>query len=53
MGKQKTHEEYVKELSTKKPQIICLERYIKNNIKLKHKCLQCEYEWNVYPTTMT
>lgn len=45
----KTHEQYEKELNSKYPTIIVLEKYIRNSIPIKHKCLVCEYEWRICP----
>lgn len=49
MGKKKTHEEYVKELAEKNPNIEVIEQYIGSNIKIAHKCKIDGYVWNTQP----
>ena len=49
----KTDEQYEIDLFNKhKGKIIRLERYIKNSVKIKHKCINCGYEWNVTPASL-
>lgn len=52
LGKQKTHDEYVKELSLINPNVIPIDKYngVKNNIR--HKCLIHNYIWDVRPDNL-
>ena len=52
MVRRKTHEEYVKELSIKNPNIEVVERYVNTATKIKHRCLIDGFEWNVAPATI-
>ena len=45
----KTHEQYVKQLRLKNPNIIVIDKYINNSTKIKHKCLLHNYEWETSP----
>jgi hypothetical protein len=48
----KTHEQYVRELKEKNPNIIPIEKYKGANIKILHKCLVDGYEWYAAPSNM-
>ena len=48
----KSNEEYVEELKSKNPNIIPLEKYIGGIYKIRHKCIICDYEWNVMPKSL-
>ena len=45
----KSHERYVNEIKIKNPSVIVIGEYINNATKIKHKCLACNYEWNITP----
>lgn len=45
----KTHDEYVKELQIKNPNVIVLEKYVDSNTPILHKCLKDGYEWKSKP----
>lgn len=45
----KSHESYVLELSQKRNNVIVLGTYVNNKTKILHKCLICDYEWEVSP----
>lgn len=49
MGKKKTHEEYVLELSIKNPNIIVVGHYINARTPILHKCLIDDYVWSATP----
>ena len=49
MGKKKTHDQYVLELSQKRKNVSVLDTYVNNKVKILHKCLICGYEWKVSP----
>ena len=49
-NKIKTHEQYVKDLAEIDPDIIVLEKYIKSDIKILHRCLIHNEEWYEYPS---
>ena len=49
----KSNEDYVEELKSKNPNIIPLEKYIGGTYKIRHKCIICDYEWNVMPINLT
>lgn len=49
MGRQKTHEEYVKEVAKVNPNIEVVEKYITNNTKILHKCTICNHIWSSTP----
>lgn len=50
--KTKTHEEYIDQLYQINPNIVPLEPYIGASTKILHKCLKCNYEWDVMPTQL-
>lgn len=50
--KKKTHEEYIQELSIKRPNIIVLGQYVDSRKKILVKCKVCDYEWEVVPNTL-
>lgn len=47
--KRKTTEDYIKELSSIKPNIEVLDEYVNLRTKIKHKCKICDYIWGVRP----
>ena len=47
--KKKTHEEFIKELKIINPNIEIIGKYSKSNIRIKCKCLVCNYEWEALP----
>ena len=53
MGRQRTQEEYDSLLKSVNPTIIRIGKYNKMDEKLEHKCLVCNYEWNVLPSSLT
>ena len=53
MGRQRTQEEYDSLLKSVNPTIIRIGKYNKMDEKLEHKCLVCNYEWNVFPSSLT
>lgn len=52
MRKRKTHDEYVYELSIKKPNIEVIELYKGNRTKILHRCKIDGYEWKVAPSNL-
>ena len=48
-GKKRTHDEYVLELQAINPYLEVIDKYINAKTKIKHKCLKCEYEWDLAP----
>ena len=44
-----TNDYYVKQLFKATTTIVSLEPYVLNNVKIKHKCLNCNTEWLVSP----
>ena len=44
-----SHNEYVIKLSNINPNLIVLEEYCGTEIKIKHKCKVCKYEWGAKP----
>lgn len=48
----KTHDEYLKNIKEKAFQIIPLEEYKTSSKYILHKCLICNYEWNVKPSNI-
>ena len=46
----KTTEEYKAELKSINPNIECLEEYVTAHVKILHKCLACNFKWEVAPT---
>lgn len=49
MFKKKTHEEYIAEVGLKNPNIEVIGQYIGANIKIKHRCKICGFEWDIRP----
>lgn len=47
-----TDEEYKELLAERNPTIIALEEYQNSDTKIKHKCLVCEHEWKVVPSSL-
>lgn len=47
--RRKTHDEYEKELNDANPNIICIDKYIDSNTKIRVKCLECGDVWKVHP----
>lgn len=45
----RTHIEYIEELKTVNPNIICLEKYMGANTPILHKCKIDGYEWKAIP----
>lgn len=45
----KTHKQYVSELAKKNPNVEVIDTYTNNRIKIKHKCIICQYEWLARP----
>lgn len=45
----KTTEEYIKELATINKNIVVLGEYINAKTQITHKCLICDWEWDVTP----
>ena len=50
MGKKKTHEEYVNELSIKNPNVRVVEQYINTNTAILHHCLIHDIFWKTTPS---
>lgn len=50
MGKKKTHDEYVKELSTKNPNVRAVEQYVDNGTKILHYCELHNIYWEISPS---
>ena len=48
--KRKTHEEYVKEVKEKNPNVEVIDEYINANTKILHKCLTHNIEWKIKPS---
>jgi len=46
------HEEYVLLLNKHNPTIISLEKYTTGHTKILHRCLLCEHEWRVVPSSL-
>lgn len=53
MGRKRTQEEYDSLLKKINPTIIRVGDYYRMDKKLKHKCLTCNYEWDVLPSSLT
>lgn len=47
-----SHEEYMRRLKVITNNIIPIEKYIRNEIPILHKCLKCEYKWNISPNSL-
>ena len=52
MGKRKTHEDFLKELSVINPNIEIMDKYQTNNTKIKCRCKLDEYEWFAIPINL-
>ena len=50
--KRKTHEEYVKQLKEKKPNIRVIGKYKSLKTRIEHECLICEYRWFALPDNL-
>lgn len=50
--KRKTQEDYVAELSVKKPNIEVVGKYVSLKTKILHRCKICEYEWETLPDNL-
>lgn len=50
--KVKSHGQYVKELFDKNENVIVVDDYINSAIKIKHKCLIHDFEWDARPRDM-
>ena len=50
--KKKTQQEYIEELTIKKPNIEVLGTYDGLKVKVLHKCKVCGYEWEVIPDNL-
>ena len=48
-AKTKTHEWYMSEIDKRSLNIIPVEQYIKNKIKIEHMCRNCGYRWGITP----
>lgn len=49
LAQRKTPEEYEEELKRANPTIICIDKYVDANTKIKVKCLTCNLAWDVNP----
>ena len=49
MGRQKTNEEYQKELASKRDDLINTEPYIRSDVKINHLFLKCGHEYKITP----
>lgn len=47
-----THEEYLSRISSKGLRVEPLEQYINNSTNIRHRCLDCGYEWNPRPANV-
>lgn len=47
-----SHEEYLLRLKKVTNNIIPIEKYVRNEILILHKCLKCEYKWSVSPNSL-
>ena len=52
MAKNKTHEEFIYELSIKNPNIEVMNKYINSKTKMKCKCIICGCEWETVATAL-
>ena len=52
LSKSKTHEDFIKEMSTIHPSIKVIGKYENANKRILVKCLKCGYEWNGVPANM-
>lgn len=51
MARRKTHEEFVKEIYIKNPNIEILSQYVNSRTKITCKCRICNHKWDVLPTS--
>lgn len=51
-NRKKSHSEYVDELKNINPNIEVIDTYRGSDIKIKHKCKNCGYEWFVRPISL-
>ena len=47
-----SHEEYLKRLKQITNSILPINQYVKNDVPILHKCLKCNYEWEVSPNSL-
>ena len=47
-----SHDEYLKRLKQITNSILPVDEYIKNDIPILHKCLKCNYEWEISPSSL-
>lgn len=47
-----SHEEYIKRLKEITNSIIPIEKYLRNDVPILHKCLNCNHEWQVSPYSL-
>ena len=52
MSRKKTHDEYVKELAEKNPNVEVVGIYCGANIKIPHRCKKCGNVWSTLPSTV-
>ena len=52
MSKRKTHEQFIEEMKLKNPSIDILSKYVKNDEKIKCKCLIDGHIWEVVPRNL-
>lgn len=45
-----THEQYVESLAKVNKNVVPLEQYVHNAVKIKHKCLKCGFIWDAKPS---
>lgn len=50
--KTKTHDDYVQELEKIAPTIIVLDKYIRNDVAILHRCTIDNYEWMAIPSNI-
>lgn len=48
----KTTEEYIKELATINKDVVVLGEYVNAKTQITHKCLICDWEWDVVPESL-
>lgn len=48
--RKKSHEQYIKELADKNPNIQAIETYVNANTNIMHRCIVCGYEWMARPS---
>lgn len=52
MGKSKTHEEYIKEVEIKNPNIEVIGTYVNSDTKIDHRCKKHDIIWSAAPTNI-